>query len=274
MAFQEIMIAPVGATTMAEAVRWGSEVYSALKDLIVSKFGRSAIGIGDEGGFAPPINEPREALSLLTAAIKAAGHEGGVNIGIDPASSEFFNANTKKYDLGMKCEQSSPQDTKEMIALYHRILAEYPVVLLEDPFAQDDWESWTIFNEGCRVELVGDDLLATNINRINMADTKKACNALLLKINQIGTISESIDAALRAYELGWAVFVSHRSGETTDDFIADLSVAIGAGHLKTGSPCRGERVAKYNRLMDIEDDIQRKNADHRFAGADFRYAYQ
>lgn len=274
MAFQEMMIAPVGATTMAEAVRWGSEVYSALKDLIVSKFGKSAIGIGDEGGFAPPIDEPREALALLTAAIKAAGHEGGVKIGIDPASSEFFNPNTKKYDLGMKWEHASPRDTKEMIALYHQILAEYPVVLLEDPFAQDDWESWTMFNEDCEVELVGDDLLATNINRINLADTKKACNALLLKINQIGTISESIDAALRAYELGWAVFVSHRSGETTDDFIADLSVAIGAGHLKTGSPCRGERVAKYNRLMDIEDDIQRKNADHRFAGADFRYAYQ
>ncbi|KAK5089834.1 hypothetical protein LTR05_000001 [Lithohypha guttulata] len=274
MAFQEMMIAPVGASSMAEAVRWGSEIYSELKTLITSKFGKSAVGIGDEGGFAPPISEPHEALDLLIAAIKAAGHEGGVKIGIDPASSEFYNTDTREYDIGMKWDHSSPQSGEQIAALYHKILAEYPVVLLEDPFAQDDWSSWTIFNKNCAVELVGDDLLATNINRINMANEREACNALLLKINQIGTISESIDAAQRAYELGWAVFVSHRSGETTDDFIADLTVALGTGHLKSGSPCRGERVAKYNRLMDIEDDIKRRNLEHSFAGANFRYAYR
>lgn len=274
MAFQEMMIAPVGASAMAEAICWGSEVYTELKNLISSKFGKSAIGIGDEGGFTPPISEPHEALDLLMAAITAAGHEGDVKIGIDPASSEFYKIHTREYDLGMKWDHASPQSGEQMAALYHRILANYPIVLLEDPFAQDDWESWTMFNQDCKVELVGDDLLATNIDRINMASKRKACNALLLKTNQIGTISESIDAALRAYELGWAVFVSHRSGETTDDFIADLTVALGAGHLKSGSPCRGERVAKYNRLMDIEDDIKRESVDHRFAGVDFRFAYK
>lgn len=274
MAFQEIMIAPVGATTMADAVRWGSEIYSELKNLLISKFGKSAVGVGDEGGFAPPISEPHEALDLLVDAIKAAGHADRVKIGIDPASSEFYDPNTREYNMGMKWEQSSFRTPQQMVALYHELLLKYPIVLLEDPFAQDDWESWTVFNQDCSVELVGDDLLATNLRRINMAHERKACNALLLKINQIGTISEAIDAALRAYELDWAVFVSHRSGETTDDFIADLTVALGAGHLKTGSPCRGERVAKYNRLMDIEDDLERGQVEHRFASVDFRYAYR
>lgn len=174
----------------------------------------------------------------------------------------------------MKWDEPKPTTRKEMIALYHGMLKQYPIVLLEDPFAQDDWDSWTVFNQDCPVELVGDDLLATNITRINEANAKKACNALLLKINQIGSISESIAAASRAYELGWAVFVSHRSGETTDDFIADLTVALGTGHLKSGSPCRGERVAKYNRLMDIEDDLKQKKVENRFAGEWFRFAYK
>lgn len=274
MAFQEFMVAPVGASSMSEAVRWGSEVYAELKSLIVAKFGRSAIGIGDEGGFAPPISELHEALDLLIDAIKASGHEGAIKIGIDPASSEFFRAEDGTYDLGMKWGNRSYKDGNQLAEIYSHLLKDYPLVLLEDPFAQDDWERWTMFNENCSVELVGDDLLATNINRINVAHERKACNALLLKINQIGTISEAIDAALRAYELGWAVFVSHRSGETTDDFIADLTVSLGTGHLKSGSPCRGERVAKYNRLMDIEDDLERRNVEHHFAGENFRFAYR
>lgn len=274
MAFQEFMVAPVGASSTSHAIQMGAEVYSRLKSLIVSKFGKSAIGIGDEGGFAPPISRPHEALDLLVEAIKKSGHEGKVKIGIDPASSEFFKAETGDYDIGMKWDEPKPTTRKEMIALYHGMLKQYPIVLLEDPFAQDDWDSWTAFNQDCPVELVGDDLLATNITRINEANAKKACNALLLKINQIGSISESIAAASRAYELGWAVFVSHRSGETTDDFIADLTVALGTGHLKSGSPCRGERVAKYNRLMDIEDDLKQKKVENRFAGEWFRFAYK
>lgn len=274
MAFQEFMVAPVGASSTSHAIQMGAEVYSQLKSLIVAKFGKSAIGIGDEGGFAPPISRPHEALDLLVEAIQKSGHEGKVKIGIDPASSEFFTAKTGDYDIGMKWNESKPMTRKEMVAIYHDMLKQYPIVLLEDPFAQDDWDSWTIFNQDCPVELVGDDLLATNITRINEANTKKACNALLLKINQIGSISESIAAATRAYELGWAVFVSHRSGETTDDFIADLTVALGTGHLKSGSPCRGERVAKYNRLMDIEDDLKQKKVDSRFAGEWFRFAYK
>lgn len=274
MAFQEFMIAPAGASSMSEAVQWGGEVYAELKTLITTKFGKSAIGIGDEGGFAPPVSEPREALDLLVAAIKAAGHEGRVKIGIDPASSEFYSASDDNYNIGMKWDSPNLQSGQEMAKLYRDLLADYPITLLEDPFAQDDWNSWTLFNQDCAVELVGDDLLATNLDRIKIAHERKACNALLLKINQIGTITESIAAASKAYELGWAVFVSHRSGETTDDFIADLTVALGTGHLKSGSPCRGERVAKYNRLMDIEDELRFAKAEHTFAGENFRFAYR
>ncbi|KAK5074570.1 hypothetical protein PMZ80_011017 [Knufia obscura] len=274
MAFQEMMVAPVGATSMKEAVRWGSETYQSLKSIITSKFGKSAIGIGDEGGFAPPTSEPHEALDLLIAAIKDAGHEGKIKIGVDPASQEFYEEKSGTYNLGMKWDTAKSLSKEEMRTLYHKLLDKYPIVLLEDPFGQDDWEAWTAFNEECPVELVGDDLLATNIRRIEEAHEKKACNALLLKINQIGSITESIDAAKRAYELGWSVFVSHRSGETTDDFIADLTVALATGHLKSGSPCRGERVAKYNRLMDIEDELEARNIPNKFAGVGFRTAHQ
>ena len=271
MAFQEFMIAPTGATSMAHAVQIGAEVYTQLKSTITTKYGKAATGIGDEGGFAPPISEPHEALDLLMEAIKAAGHEHQVKIGIDPASSEFLTSDGK-YNMGMKWDRPKELSSSEMIDLYHSLLERYPIVLLEDPFAQDDWQAWTSFNASCPVELVGDDLLATNLKRINRANDEKACNSLLLKINQIGTISEAITATLRAYELSWAVFVSHRSGETTDDFIADLTVALGTGHLKSGSPCRGERVAKYNRLMDIEDEIRAKAGESgcRYAGTAFR----
>ena len=274
MAFQEIMIAPVAANSFSHAVQIGAEVYAHLKAILIDRFGRSAAGIGDEGGFAPPISLPHEALDLLSDAIEAAGHKGRVKIGIDPASTEFFNVESMTYDLGMKWARSNSLSRQDMMELYHKLLDKYPIVLLEDPFAQDDWAAWTEFNKNCPVELVGDDLLATNIGRVDEADQKKACNSLLLKINQIGTISEAIEAAKRAYALGWAVFVSHRSGETTDDFIADLCVGLGTGHLKSGSPCRGERVAKYNRLMDIEDDLRAEGSRARYAGDAFRLAWQ
>ncbi|KZF22001.1 enolase [Xylona heveae TC161] len=271
MAFQEFMIAPVGAKSMAQAVRMGSEVYQELKKVIKQKFGSAAIGIGDEGGFAPPISEPHEALDLLEDAIGRCGYLGQFKYAIDPASSEFFNG--KYYDLGFKSTKPHLYQPAELSNLYKALLDKYEIALLEDPFAQDDWQSWSSFCTHCPVELVGDDLLATNVNRLKIAHEKKACNSMLLKINQIGTITEALEAAKMSYHFGWSVFVSHRSGETTDDFIADLTVAIRAGHLKSGSPCRGERVAKYNRLMDIEDEIQ-ANGTCTYAGEGFREAHR
>lgn len=192
MAFQEFMIAPVGAGSFADAVRLNAETYQALKSIIEEEHGRSAIGIGDEGGFAPPIQYPGDALDLLTKAIKRAGHEGRIVIGIDPASQSFERDG--KYNLGFKMGSDHVLDGDELASLYNQLLSKYPVVLLEDPFSQDDWENWTKFNSTCDIELVGDDLLATNVKRIEMASEKKACNALLLKINQIGTITEALEA--------------------------------------------------------------------------------
>ena len=192
MAFQEFMIAPTGASSFANAVQLGAEVYQSLKGVITEKFGKSAIGIGDEGGFAPPISEPREALDLLLTAMSHSKHDGSVKFGIDPASSEFFKED--KYDLGFKWQKSHLLEKPEIADLYRTLIAKYPLVLLEDPFAQDDWEAWTAFKKDCKIELVGDDLLATNIHRIEEAKEKDACNSLLLKINQIGSISEAIAA--------------------------------------------------------------------------------
>lgn len=193
MAFQEFMIAPTHATSFAQAVQWNAETYSALKTLIQSKHGKGAIGLGDEGGFAPPIGHPHEALDLLMEAIKVAGHEGKIKIGIDPASQSFFTADSK-YDMGFKTDTPDLLDATMLGDLYRKLLKKYPIVLLEDPFGQDDWSAFTDFNKDCAVELVGDDLLATNIDRVRMGEEKKACNSMLLKINQIGTITEAIGA--------------------------------------------------------------------------------
>ncbi|KAJ5171420.1 uncharacterized protein N7500_004203 [Penicillium coprophilum] len=191
MAFQEFMIAPVGASSLTEAVQMGSEVYHHLKKTIVEKFGPSATGIGDEGGFAPPISQPHEALDLLVEATSRAGYSGKIKFAIDPASSEFFR--NGDYDIGFK-DKPNLHSPKQLSELYHSLLQNYPIVLLEDPFAENDWNSWTEFNKECPVELVGDDLLVTNTKYVQEAEDKKACNAMLLKINQIGTISEAIEA--------------------------------------------------------------------------------
>lgn len=271
MAFQETMIAPVGATSLAEGVQMCSEVYQHLKNVITKEFGPSAIGIGDEGGFAPPISQPHEALNLLVQAVSEAGYEGRIKFGIDPASSEFFkNGN---YDFGFKSSKQDLRSPKQLMDLYRSLLGEYPIVLLEDPFAENDWDSWTEFCRDCPVELVGDDLLVTNKAYVQEAHEKKACNSMLLKINQIGTISEAIEAANLAFTYGWSVFVSHRSGETNDDFIADLVVGLRTGHIKSGAPCRGERVAKYNRLMEIEEILRAKGEQILYAGDGFRTVY-
>ncbi|KAF4766898.1 hypothetical protein N7455_005427 [Penicillium solitum] len=268
MAFQETMIAPVGAS-FTEAVQMGSEVYQQLKKVIIKKSGPSATGVGHEGGFAPPISQPHEALDLLVEAVSLAGYTGRIKFAIDPASSEFFrNGN---YDIGFKDDKPNLQSPKQLAELYRSLLQNYPIVLLEDPFAETDWDSWIEFNKNCPIELVGDDLLVTNTKYVQEANDKRACNSMLLKINQIGTISEAIEAANLAYSFDWSVFVSHRSCETTDDFIADLVVGLRAGHIKPGAPCRGERVVKDNRLMEIEVEILARE-ECIYAGSQFRVA--
>ncbi|PGH14948.1 phosphopyruvate hydratase [Polytolypa hystricis UAMH7299] len=271
MAFQEFMIAPVGAESVTDAIWMAAGVYHELKKVISTKFGTAATGIGDEGGFAPPIVHPHEALDLLTTAIANCGYTGKVQLGIDPAASEFFRDGN--YDVGFKDKTSNVKTPQQMRELYQSLLSKYPIVLLEDPFAEDDWQSWIDFNKECNIaELVGDDLLVTNVERVQEAHEKKACDAMLLKVNQIGTVTEAIAAAKLAYKFDWGVFVSHRSGETTDDFIADLVVGLRTGHLKSGAPCRGERVVKYNRLMDIEAELKAKGEGFSFAGSRFRKA--
>jgi len=246
--FQEFMVAPLGAPTMAEAVRAGSEVYAALRGLLAGK--GLATGLGDEGGFAPEISQPEEVLGLLVQAIETAGYEagrGGVAIALDPASSEFYRDGA--YEVGG--ERLSSDD---MIARYEAIVERYPVWLIEDGLAESDWDGWERLTArlGDNVELVGDDILCTNPTIIAAAITRKVGNASLIKVNQIGTVTETLDAMRICREAGWPQFVSHRSGETEDTFIADLAVGSGCGQLKSGAPARGERVAKYNRLIEIE----------------------
>jgi enolase len=246
--FQEFMVAPLGAPTMAEAVRAGAEVYAALRGLLVGK--GLATGLGDEGGFAPEISQPEEVLSLLVQAIESAGYEpgrGGVAIALDPASSEFYRDGA--YQVAG--EHLSSDD---MIARYEEIVTNFPVWSLEDGLAEDDWEGNAHLTERLadRIQLVGDDNLVTNPAIITKAIGIKAETAALIKVNQIGTVTETLEAMAICRAAGWAQMVSHRSGETEDTFIADLSVGSGCGQLKSGAPARGERVAKYNRLIEIE----------------------
>ncbi|KAH8119705.1 Enolase, C-terminal TIM barrel domain-containing protein [Phellopilus nigrolimitatus] len=253
LAFQEFMLLPTGASSFTEALKIGTETYHTLKKVISAKYGIDATNVGDEGGFAPNVSGAKESLDLLTVAIKKAGYEGKVKIALDVASSEFYKDG--KYDLDFKNPESDKSkwiSGKELAELYISYVKEYPIVSIEDPFDQDDWEAWSHFTANCNIQIVGDDLTVTNPLRIKTAIEKKACNGLLLKVNQIGTISESIQAAQLAQSDGWGVMVSHRSGETENTVIADLVVALGSGQIKTGAPARSERVAKYNALLRIE----------------------
>jgi len=268
LAIQEFMILPIGAKNFKEAVRMGVEVYHILKKLIKEKYGHDSINVGDEGGFAPNIKESKEALELLKTAIKNIGYAGKIKIGLDVAASEFFKDG--KYDLNFKNPSHQERKTgEEMISLYKNFIKNYEIISIEDPFDQDDWDSYTKLTKeiGKDIQIVGDDLLVTNPKRISNAITKKACNALLLKLNQIGTLSEAIEACKIAKEADWGVMVSHRSGETEDTFIADLAVGLKAGQIKSGAPCRSERVAKYNQLMRIEEELLGKC---RYASNNFR----
>nr|GMC56395.1 enolase 1, chloroplastic [Ipomoea batatas] len=268
LAMQEFMILPVGAATFADALRMGSEVYHTLKGIIKAKYGQDACNVGDEGGFAPNVQDNREGLVLLMDAIEKAGYTGKIKIGMDVAASEFLTKDGK-YDLDFK---NQPNDGAHVLTpeslceLYKQFVKDFPIVSIEDPFDQDDWSSWASLQSAVDIQLVGDDLLVTNPKRIAEAIQKKACNALLLKVNQIGTLTESIQAALDSKAAGWGVMVSHRSGETEDNFIADLSVGLASGQIKTGAPCRSERLAKYNQLLRIEEEL----GNVRYAGEAFR----
>lgn len=249
---QEFMIAPVGAPNFREALRWGSEVYQALKGVLKSS-GYST-GVGDEGGFAPALKKNSDAVELIIKAIEKAGYKPGYDIAIalDPASSGFFEDG--KYNLRTEGRRVT---SAEMVDMYADWVKKYPIVVLEDGLAEDDWDGWKLLNKtiGDKIELVGDDLFVTNVTRLARGIEENVANAILIKLNQIGTLTETIAAIDMARKAGWGSMVSHRSGETVDSFIADFTVAMGTGHLKTGAPARGERVEKYNQLMRIEEEL-------------------
>ncbi|KAK2971746.1 hypothetical protein RJ640_022885 [Escallonia rubra] len=318
LAMQEFMILPVGASTFKEAMKMGVEVYHHLKvvsssvccylyrsrfslihhaevytlqAVIKKKYGQDATNVGDEGGFAPNIQENKEGLELLKTAIAKAGYTGKASclistlimcydrliicpvvIGMDVAASEFYENKDKTYDLNFKEENN---DGSQKISgdslknVYKSFVTDYPIVSIEDPFDQDDWEHYAKMTAeiGEPVQIVGDDLLVTNPKRVEKAIKEKTCNALLLKVNQIGSVTESIEAVKMSKHAGWGVMASHRSGETEDTFIADLSVGLATGQIKTGAPCRSERLAKYNQLLRIEEEL---GSAAIYAGAKFR----
>ena len=246
--FQEFMIAPLGAPSLPEAVRAGAEVYAALRGLLADK--GHGTGLGDEGGFAPQISEPEGAMALLVTAIEAAGYAAdrdGVAIALDPAASEFRSQDGRYHVAGQSLTST------EMVERYAQIVDRFPVWLIEDGLAEDDWDGWAELTRrlGARLQLVGDDIFVTNPAIISKAISLGVANAALIKVNQIGTVTETLEAIATCRSGGYAQFVSHRSGETPDTFIADLAVGSGCGQLKTGAPARGERVAKYNRLLEI-----------------------
>jgi enolase len=247
---QEFMIAPIGAETFAEAVRIGAEVYHNLKSVLKSK--GLATGLGDEGGFAPNLDSNRAALDLIVEAIKGAGYTPGkeVALALDVAASEF-------YENGSYTFEGAAKSSDEMIAYYSELVDAYPLVSIEDPLNEEDWEGWAKMNAalGEKVQLVGDDLFVTNVTRLQRGIDEKAANSMLVKVNQIGSLTETIDAVSLAHRNGFTTMMSHRSGETEDVTIADLVVALGCGQIKSGAPARTERVAKYNQLMRIEEDL-------------------
>jgi enolase len=249
---QEFMIAPVGAPNFREALRWGAETYHALKGVLKTR-GYST-GVGDEGGFAPAFKKNSDAVETILKAIEKAGYKPGeqIALAVDGAVSSI-------YEDGFYHLRTEDKKVKadEMVRMYEDWVLRYPILVLEDGLAEDDWEGWKLLNGtlGGKIELVGDDIFVTNVKRIAKGIAENTANAVLIKLNQIGTLTETLAAVELARKAGWGAMVSHRSGETVDSFIADLTVAMGTGHLKTGAPCRGERVEKYNQLMRIEENL-------------------
>ncbi len=249
---QEFMIAPVGAPSFREALRWGSEVYHTLKGIL--KEAGYSTGVGDEGGFSPALKKNSNAVELILRAIEKAGYRPGeqIALALDPASSSFYGRGY--YHLRT---EGRKVDSMEMLEMYAGWIKKFPIIVLEDGLAEEDWDGWKLLNQtlGDKIELVGDDLFVTNVKRIERGIAENVANAVLIKLNQIGTLTETIAAIEMARKAGWGAMVSHRSGETADSFIADFTVAMGTGHLKTGAPCRGERIEKYNQLLRIEEEL-------------------
>lgn len=260
--FQEFMVMPVGAESFSEGLRWGSEIYQSLKK-VLHDAGHST-NVGDEGGFAPSLGGNVKAVEVILQAIEKAGYKPGeeVFIALDPASTELYDAKTGRYNLAIEGKELS---SAELVDLWTDWSNRFPIISLEDGMAEDDWDGWKLLYQkiGSKVQLVGDDLLVTNVKRIERAIQEKACNALLCKVNQIGTLTESIAAIEMTHRAGWAAVVSHRSGETEDATIADLVVAYNTGQIKTGAPARSDRIAKYNQLLRIEEEL---GTSARYAG--------
>ena len=247
---QEFMVAPIGAPNFKEAVRWGAEVYPSLKS-VLKKQGLNT-GLGDEGGFAPDVAGTKAALDLISSAIEAAGFKPGVDVALalDVAATEFFRDGAYQFE-------KKAQNTDQMIEFYAELIGAYPLVSIEDPLSEDEWDGWAALTAaiGDRIQVVGDDLFVTNPERLEEGIERGAANALLVKVNQIGSLTETLDAVAVAHNAGYRTMMSHRSGETEDTFIADLVVAVGSGQIKSGAPARSERVAKYNQLMRIEETL-------------------
>jgi enolase len=251
---QEFMVMPLGASSFAEGLRWSAEIYHALKSVLKER-GYTAL-VGDEGGYAPALKANNEAVEVILTAIEKAGYKAGEQVGIalDPAASELFDEDTRLYNLRKEGKQLTGE---QMVAFWKSWVDQYPIVSIEDGLAQDDWESWVLMTKelGNRIQIVGDDLLVTNPERVRRAIKEKAANALLVKLNQIGTLTETIEAVETCHRAGWRAVTSHRSGETEDTTIADLAVALNMGQIKTGAPARSDRVAKYNQLLRIEEEL-------------------
>ncbi|HMN11840.1 MAG TPA: phosphopyruvate hydratase [Bellilinea sp.] len=251
---QEFMVMPLGAPTYSEGLRWGAEIYHALKTVLKEK-GYTTL-VGDEGGYAPALKANAEAVEVILTAIEKAGYKPGeqVSIALDPAASEFYDSKTKRYNLRKEGRELT---SEEMVDFWKNWVKKYPIVSIEDGLAEDDWDGWKLLTKeiGDKVQLVGDDLLVTNPERVRRAIKEKACNALLVKVNQIGSLTETIEAVETCQRAGWRAVTSHRSGETEDATIADLAVALNCGQIKIGAPARSDRVAKYNQLLRIEAEL-------------------
>jgi enolase len=251
---QEFMVMPLGAPNFAEGLRWGAEIYHALKSVLKSR-GYATL-VGDEGGYAPALKANVEAVEVILEAIEKAGYKAGEQIGIalDPAASEFYESETKTYNLRKEGKKLS---SEQMVAFWKNWVDQYPIVSIEDGFAEDDWDGWKMFvsEVGNKLQIVGDDLLVTNPERIRRAIKEKAANSVLIKLNQIGSLTETLEAIETTHRAGWTAVTSHRSGETEDSTIADLAVALNTGQIKTGAPARSDRVAKYNQLLRIEAEL-------------------